>query len=490
MEIHEYVEKFNAADEECYTQLISNNQALSFLMDNAPRLFCPDAVIEETFAFRTWTLRKHFKMTADGLVLTEFLPKVPWSGLHNTISAPLFHHLNESRWFKNSDELLDYISLFLDEKADTYAYSTPAVWEILNFLKVTGNLNYAVTHVEKLENYVATFENMHALKNGLFWSIDGCDAMEFSISGTTPDLESLKGVRPTLNSYMFGAYAAMAEIEKLCGNEEKANHYEEKAQLLKKAYNIVGFDGDFYKAIHLDVEALNGNIDCSDIPGELNVRELIGYIPFIYGLGSIDQSDCFKYLKDATVFSAKTGFATADISHPRFLYRVNHECLWNGYVWPYATSQVITAAINFLENSTSEVLSYHDLYGYIKKYAEMHYRNIDGKSINFIDEVMSPREQIWTSREILKQSGWLPDKGGYERGKDYNHSTFIDLVIRGLIGVKESSDQLIAEPHVQGIWSWFKLENISFHKKSYTIYYDENGTKFGKGIGVIIEEEK
>ena len=26
------------------------------------------------------------------------------------------------------------------------------------------------------------------------------------------------------------------------------------------------------------------------------------------------------------------------------------------------------------------------------------------------------------------------DKGGKERGKDYNHSTFCDLIINGLIG--------------------------------------------------------
>lgn len=88
MEIHEYVEKFNAADEECYTQLISNNQALSFLMDNAPRLFCPDAVIEETFAFRTWTLRKHFKMTADGSRFDRVFAKgsVVWSAQYHQCS--------------------------------------------------------------------------------------------------------------------------------------------------------------------------------------------------------------------------------------------------------------------------------------------------------------------------------------------------------------------------------------------------------------------
>jgi len=28
------------------------------------------------------------------------------------------------------------------------------------------------------------------------------------------------------------------------------------------------------------------------------------------------------------------------------------------------------------------------------------------------------------------------DKGGVERGKDYNHSTFCDLIITGLVGLR------------------------------------------------------
>ena len=48
-------------------------------------------------------------------------------------------------------------------------------------------------------------------------------------------------------------------------------------------------------------------------------------------------------------------------------------------------------------------------------------------------------EGTWISRSILNR--WRAEgknieqiKGGRERGKDYNHSTFVDLVISGLIG--------------------------------------------------------
>ena len=114
--LKKYVEKFNANDVETVVQLVSNEKAYEFLKENAPTLECPDLVIEETFAFRTWTIRKHLKSTDDGVMMTEFLKDVPWAGKHNTINAPFFHHLNEYRWFKNANILLDYLWFFIENK--------------------------------------------------------------------------------------------------------------------------------------------------------------------------------------------------------------------------------------------------------------------------------------------------------------------------------------------------------------------------------------
>ena len=110
----------------------------------------------------------------------------------------------------------------------------------------------------------------------------------------------------------------------------------------------------------------------------------------------------------------------------------------------------------------------------------------DGKKINFIDEMMHPFKFEWSTREYLLQHTWPIYKAGYERGKDYNHSSFIDLIIRGLCGVDVNADVLTVKPRVKGIWKWFKLE-IPFKNKLYNIYYDEDGTYFNKGKGITIE---
>jgi len=54
-----------------------------------PLLDCPDKTIEKTYYYRWWTLRKHWKETPDGHILTEFLPSVGWAGPYNSINCLL-----------------------------------------------------------------------------------------------------------------------------------------------------------------------------------------------------------------------------------------------------------------------------------------------------------------------------------------------------------------------------------------------------------------
>ena len=76
-----YVDLFNKNDEECYGNAIDNAHAYEWLRDEIPLFFCPDKVIEQAYYFRWWTFRKHVRSTEEGYIITEFLPKVPWSGV-------------------------------------------------------------------------------------------------------------------------------------------------------------------------------------------------------------------------------------------------------------------------------------------------------------------------------------------------------------------------------------------------------------------------
>ncbi len=72
-----------------------------------------------------------------------------------------------------------------------------------------------------------------------------------------------------------------------------------------------------------------------------------------------------------------------------------------------------------------------------------------------------------------------------ERGKDYNHSSFCDLVISGLLGLQPQVDgSLVIEPLIpEGKWDYFCLDGIVCAGRNVVVLYDKDGSRYGKGTG-------
>lgn len=481
--LRSYVEAFNLNDNELYVNEIDNAHAYEWLESRAPRFECPDEAFERAFYFRLWTYRKHVKKTPEGYIISEFLPDVPWAGPYNIINAAAGHHIYEGRWLRGSEKMLtDYVNYFLDHDTESHRYSTWLLDAATKLEDVKGKKLFE-GKLEKMLHYYDVWEETHGTAAGMFWSYDGRDAMEFSISGTK-NMNAVRGTRPTLNSYMYAEALAIASFARAEGRIDVAEKYEKKAARLKSEINEKLWDGDFYKPLHgntdEEVDEAYEKRDFSDVP-----REEIGYIPWMFSIPPKERNQAFGYLTDESCFRSPVGYTTADRSDPRFLFEVDHECLWNGYVWPFATSETLTALYTAAREDKSLVPIFVDG---MKLYADSHVLEENGRILPWIDEVMSPEELKWTSREILKDLGWQPNLGGKERGKDYNHSTFIDLVISGTVGVGCDADELTVSPMIPEDWSYFRLENLEYRGKLYTVTYDKDGTKYGvKGINVTCE---
>ena len=481
-----YVDLFNKEDEELYINDIDNSHVYEWLKSEIPLFECSDKDIERTYYFRYWTYRKHIKTTEDGYIITEFLPKVSWSKKHNAINCAIGHHISEGRWLKNADKyLLDYINFFLSAPKEYCVYSAWMLYAFWELYKVVPSIEINSRLLDKMCRYYEFWEDTHRLKNGLFWSIDGYDAMEFSISGTPDKKHRLKGVRPTLNSYMCADAFAISEFAKIVGDLEISQKYLQKHEFLKKEINEKLWKDGFYRAFHYEtIEEL----DALDTSNTSLVREEIGYIPWMFGIAPKEYNGVFDLLLDENVFACEYGITTADKSHPDFLYESTHECLWNGYVWPFATSQTLSALIYTIKNN-SDTKKFKNMFAkLLRQYAKSHTRTReDGTVVPWIDEVRHPMRDEWSAREILKSWGWHENMGGKERGKDYNHSTFCDLVISGLVGVSCENGVLTASPCIDDSIEYFKLSNLHFNGKIYTVTYDKTGEKYGLGKGVFVD---
>ena len=488
--IKKYVDKFNGEDEELYVNLIDNAHAYEWLSDEIPVFECPDEDIEKAYYFRWWTYRKHLKKTEDGYIISEFLQKVSWSGKHNEINAAVGHHLYEGRWLKNSGKYLkDYINFFLNNPERGHQYSAWFIYAVHQMCMVNGEWNMGADFLEKICRYYEEWEKTHLLPNGMYWSYDNYDAMEYMVSGTTEDLRCLKGIRPTLNSYMCADAWAIADFARRMGKKDIEEKYLKKYELLKEAINKNLWQDGFYRAFHFEDNAEGSTVE-SIIENwrDKSPKELIGYIPWMFNIPDEKRESVFEYLTDENFFSTEFGLATLEKNNKRFLYEVDHECLWNGYVWPFATAQTLTAMRNMIVNCSDREKYKDSFFKLCKQYAKSHKRVAEnGKIVNWIDEVRHPLKDEWSSREILKNLDWMKDIGGMpERGKDYNHSTFCDIVISGIAGVIYEKDELMLMPMIPEDWEWFRVENLHIRGEKYSVIYDKTGDKYNCGKGLMI----
>ena len=288
-----YVSEFNKNDTELVKTDISNEEAAEFLLSEIPLIEIPDKDIERAYYFRYWTYRKHIKNTPDGHIITEFLPKVSWSGAYNSINCATPFHLLEGRWLKEDSRLEEYIDFFLNGIGDAHVYTMAFVYAIYSFAELRGRKEFLKSRYEKIKGWYEERLKRTKKIGDLYVSIDNFDGMEFGISGT--------GIRPTINSYIYADSIALSKIAELAEKTSEAEKYRNFAKELKD--NIVKnlWDGDFFVTIPESV-AENYKDENFTIPEENHVRELVGYVPWMFGIPNEDHKTARKYAFDKNCF--------------------------------------------------------------------------------------------------------------------------------------------------------------------------------------------
>ena len=481
--MREHVENFNRHDHTHFGQAISNEDTADWMAANVPLFDCPDPDITEIYHFRWWTFRKHIRETDDGFVITEFLPEVSWSAKHNTISCPAGHHFREGRWIRNPQYLDDYAVFWFRKGGAPRQYSFWAADSIHQHALATGDFTRAIDLLPDLIANYEAWEKTRLEPDGLFWQIDDRDGMEVSVGGKG---HGGHGKRPTINSYMFGDALAIAAIAEHAGQPQVAATYREKATRLRKLVQEKLWDpgAEFFKVLPRDEDATR-----------VDVRELHGYTPWYFKLPERGKGfeAAWQQLMDPQGFRAPYGPTTAEQRHPGFTISYEgHECQWNGPSWPFATTVTLVALANVLNDYPQDVVSTRDYFETLKTYTKSHrLRRDDGTVVPWIDENLNPFNGDWIARTRLstwKDGTWDPGKGGVERGKDYNHSGYCELIITGLIGLRpRADDTVVVNPLIpEGTWDYFCLDGVPYHGRSLTILYDKDGTNYNQGPGLHI----
>lgn len=456
-----HVDFFNTMEPETIVNTVPNGDTWDWMVAHVPFFECPDKRFEEIYFFRWWTFRKHLKRTPEGYVFTEFLDKVSHSGKYNTISCALGHHIYEGTWLRDDRAIDEYARFWYTGnegglQPHFHQYSNWATWALYRRYLVNQDKAFLVGLLDAFIRDYEAWKSERGLENGLFWQYDVRDGMEESISGS----RTAQNARPTLNSYMAANAMAIAKVAEMAGRQNLAREYARKAAELKGRIHELLWDeqAQFFKARFPS--------------GELaDVREELGYIPWYFDLPEPRCTVAWAQLTDLQGFAAPMGITTAERRHPDFRSHGVGTCEWDGAVWPYATSQTLVGLANVIRHYEQSDLTASDYFDALLTYARSHrYR---GKP--YIGEYLDEINGTWLT----------PDS---DRSRYYNHSTFCDLVIAGLVGLVPREDDTVQVHPLLPVdaWDWFCLDGVPYHGYTLTVFWDRTGRKYGKGRGLRV----
>ena len=103
--------------------------------------------------------------------------------------------------------------------------------------------------------------------------------------------------------------------------------------------------------------------------------------------------------------------------------------------------------------------------------------------IPWVDEDLDPITGVWLARTLKMR------KPGFDgRGNHYNHSSYADLIITGLAGLRPRADATVeVNPLLPPeTWDWFCLDDVSYHSRTVSIIWDRTGQRFKKGRGLTV----
>ena len=464
--LRRHVEHFNAMEDEPIVNLVSNAEAAEWLVANVPLFDCPDAEVSEIYYFRWWALRKHLRRAPGpspsngperNFVFTEFINRA------EPVSSALGHHLMEGRWLHDARYHDDYVRWWLRSNggrphARLHNYSQWLAYAIHQRALVTGDWAFVVSLLDDLVADYRQWEAERRRPDGLFWQYDVRDAMEESISGSRKQ----QNVRPTINSYMFGNAQAIAAIARRAKRDDLATEFAAKAATLRRLTQATLWNADakFFEVVR-------------ENDGFTNAREAIGFIPWYFELPEKNRGyeAAWGQFADEQGFHAPFGITTAERRHPQFRSHGVGKCEWDGAVWPFATAQTLTALGNVLRDYPPNAVTRVDYFEAFRTYVRSHRMNGKPYLGEYLDE---------------KTGAWL--KGDHPRSRWYHHSTFADLLIGGVVGLRPREDDRVEVYPLlpDNAWAWFCLDDVRYHGRALTILWDRDGRHYGRGAGLSL----
>lgn len=460
-----------------------DNRDWDWYAEHIPFFESPDPEIDATYYYRWELVTKHLTYGSPevGYVFTEFMDRPFWSGRYGAISCPLGHQFYEICWLKNRRIIEDFARFWLtvpDAKPRTYSnWYGDAMWAVYQVLGDPQFIRHVFPFMER--QYQGWVDERFDEEHQMFRWVGAWDGMETNINSRQTDdpFGGGEGYRPTLNSYMYADALALSRAAALLGDTSTADDYAERAARLKRRVQDELWDPTREFFFHQFAHGERGGIVAKSLTHETGAyagsphgRELLGYVPWQFNLPDPGYEAAWKFLMDPDFFFAPFGPTTVERHDPLFFISPQC-CVWSGNQWPYATAQTLVAMANLLNNYEQEVVHKDDYYRLLRIYSLD--QRLAGRP--FVAEAANPDNGSWEGHNTLYHS------------EHYFHSSYVDLIITGLVGLRpRADDTLEINPLIPDDWDYFALEEVAYHDHRLAVWWDRDGSRYGRGSGLIV----
>jgi mannosylglycerate hydrolase MGH1-like protein/F5/8 type C domain-containing protein len=471
---------------------------------NIPFFEIDDQEIQNVYYYRWKVFRSHIReIGPEGTTILEFLDNVPWARQPFTdLNDSASFHILEGRWLRNPaiiDSLIDHL---YSGGANDRHFSESIAAATESRTRVSGDPSPGLRHLDKMRAIFDQWDDHFDPGRGLYWIEPLLDATEYTIAsidssgaGFTqePSLDQNHNgftggfaFRPSINSYQYANALAIARFAALKGQSELAADFSRRAVNLRTAVLLQLWS----PALKHFADRYQRTTDHATAGEFIRGRELVGYVPWAFELPppsttlSEHFADAWKHVLASTEFAGAYGLRTVEPSYVRYLTQYRYEsatgypeCQWNGPSWPFQTSQVLTGLANLLDDYSQSVITAADYLRLLRQYTRQH---------------------IGSGGQPDIQEDYDPDTGmpivGLSRSHHYEHSTYVDLILNGLIGIRPRADETLEiAPLIQARMPagaqpirFFALQNLSYHRHDIGIIYDSNGARYGAGRGLSV----
>lgn len=450
-----------------------------------------DKDVTDVYYYRWNIFRAHQRdLGANGFISTEFLDDVgwqtkPWASLND---ATVFHLL-EGRWCRDRRFKEDYATFILGPDSNTRQFSESMAASVYKGYLVDGVVVDATARLDAMTTVYDAWQDAFDSSKGLYYVEPLRDATEYTISSidATNGQDGFTGgnsFRPSINAYQYDNALSIAKLAELKGGSvETVTTYNQRAANIKSRVQKDLWNSTFEHFVDR-FQVNNQYVKYWDF---IRGRELVGFVPWAHDLpdDTPEYAEAWKHALDANEFAGPHGLRTVGPTYEYYMRQYRYveengkqpECQWNGPVWPFQTTQVLTALANFLDHypngTATGIVNRSDYTRILQQYARLHYNPERGNILDL-------------------EEGYYPDTGfpivGLNRSLHYFHSGFVDSILSGFVGIRPSAEDVLeVNPAAEAsAISYFRADAIIYHGHEIAVQWDVDGSRYGSA-GLKIE---